>query len=266
MNKKGLLAAFLFLIMLSFTTALVIADETADTPTAPENVAVDAEGTPYPEGGPPDLYTSIEDKQQKLESDPDSKGIQNALAKLRRNLERALERLGIGSDDSPDTAEPPESPEMTDENEEISPETVAMDSEGNPYPEGGPPGLYNAIIDKQTKLASDPDNKGLQNSLEKLRRNMEKNLDKRGIERDSGDVETDTDTTVDQAAVEKPLKTEKIEKVGRPEKTEKPAKPEKPERPAKPEKPERPTKPEKPERPAKPEKPEKPERPERPNK
>jgi len=47
-------------------------------------------------------------------------------------------------------------------------------------PEDGPPGLINAIEIHMEKLEEKPDNKGLQNSLEHLQKNLDRWLDKHG--------------------------------------------------------------------------------------
>ncbi len=171
------------------------ADTPTDTPPDP-SVAHDAEGNPYPTGGPSGLYQAIVDKQQKLESDPTNPGLTNALNRLRRNLERSLAVRGIdmeppaAGDDAGDTMNVAEAgpddtlPEGGSDTptDSLPDPSVAHDAEGNPYPTGGPSGLYQAIVDKQQKLESDPTNPGLSNALNKLRRNLERSLAKRGIE------------------------------------------------------------------------------------
>ncbi|HBE92916.1 MAG TPA: hypothetical protein DDW55_10445, partial [Gammaproteobacteria bacterium] len=75
------------------------------------------------------------------------------------------------------------------------PDDVARDAEGYNYPEGGPNGLYRSIADKQDKLGETVEyvegvpvvtpgegNHGHQVALDKQRRNMERKLDKDGIE------------------------------------------------------------------------------------
>jgi hypothetical protein len=48
----------------------------------------------------------------------------------------------------PAVGEPPEEVEPLP----VLPEGIALDNNGDPYPEGGPAGLYNAIVDKEQRL------------------------------------------------------------------------------------------------------------------
>lgn len=266
MGRKQLFAAIVIsgIVAISPVLAVSAVDETTTPPVIdnPDNVAVDVDGVPYPEGGPEDLYDAIEDKQEKLNNDPEQQGLENALSRLRRNLERVLEGVGIGADtpDTPDTPNDIVDPE--------NPDNVAVDAGGNPYPEGGPAGLYRAIEDKQAKLLLDPDNPGLNNALNKLRNNLEKQLEKRNIPMDSGVVVGGEMERVEKKErVEKTARVEKADRPDKPMKVERMSKPERPvkvERPAKPERPAKVERPAKPERPTKPEKPVKPEKPNRP--
>ena len=295
MRKKQLLTAVVLAAMMAIPSTMAFATvddttppvidnlETPDAPGNPDNVAVDVDGTPYPEGGPADLYEAIEDKQDKLDTNPEHKGHENALSRLRRNLERALSEIGIG-DDAPDTPDTLDTPEGIEDPE--NPDNVAVDAEGTPYPQGGPAGLYTAIADKQAKLLADPNNPGLNNALSRLRGNLEKQLDKRGISMDS-EIELDAEAGEEVASVEKKEKVakkervekkervakkervekkERVAKAERPEKRTKVEKPSKPERPARAERPSKPERPVKAERPSKPEKPVKVERPSKPTK
>jgi hypothetical protein len=249
-------------------------EEIEPLPTLPEGIALDNDGNSYPEGGPAGLYNAIVDKQQKLGMtgiyDNDGNlvdviyeggnyGQQNALSRLRANLERKLNKDGLTDDGTevpeveplPDEvvelAEVPEVPEdvPTDEPIPALPEGVAFDSDGNAYPDGGPAGLYNAITDKQQKLGMegvyDVDgnlesvsyeggNSGQQNALSRLRANLERKLKKLGLFDEAPDV-PDTgdlgDTELETLAVSAELgissKSEKVAKV----KVEKNQKPEK---------------------------------------
>ena len=295
-------------------------------PVLPEGVALDSEGTAYPEGGPAGLYNAIVDKQQKLgmtgDYDADGKllgityqgtnhGQQVALARLRENLERKLKKQGL-LEDAPEIPELEETAESAAVEVSESPEAgnteateplpvlsanIAADSEGNPYPEGGPAGLYNAITDKQQKLgmegvyggdgslesvAYEGTNSGLQTALTRLRGNLEKKLKKLGLFDETPDL-ADTGEPVATPAVEelaiaaelgvseknsRPIKST-IEKSQKPTKLEKTAKlervsrPEKVQRVEKPQRPEKITRVEKPQRPEKITRVEKPQRPEK---
>ncbi|MEN8200630.1 MAG: hypothetical protein ABFR63_11225, partial [Thermodesulfobacteriota bacterium] len=193
MRKKELIKASLLIGVMIITPNLApAAVDTAEPPpidnqtppdtlVIPANVAMDADGIPYPTGGPEDLYEAIEIKQVQLKINPDHYGHQNAISRLRRNLERVLKELNL-TDDVPDN---PETPEAIDDPETIdTPANVAMDADGNQYPEGGAPGLYRAIENHQARLETDSDNPELNDSLNHLRNNLEKQLEKRGIPMD----------------------------------------------------------------------------------
>ncbi|MCK5360886.1 MAG: hypothetical protein KAJ95_09690 [Gammaproteobacteria bacterium] len=252
-------------------------EEIEPLPTLPEGIALDNDGNAYPEGGPAGLYNAIVDKQQKLGMtgiyDADGNlvdviyeggnyGQQNALSRLRANLERKLNKDGLGDDGTEvpeieplpeevvELAEAPESPDALDDvpTDELAPalaEGVAFDSDGNAYPEGGPAGLYNAITDKQQKVGMegvyDVDgnlesvsyeggNSGQQNALSRLRANLERKLKKLGLFDETPEV-PDTvdlgDTEVETLSVSAELgissRSEKVAKV----KVEKSQKPEK---------------------------------------
>lgn len=298
-----------------------------------DGVARDADGYAYPEGGPAGLYRSIVDKQNKLgetveydaNGDPivtpgsGTYGHQVALEKQRRNLERKLEKEGVefGAPEDDVEIQPVDDvtttggnelevtkleslegeggepdidlPELT--GEELS--RLAHDVEGEPYPEGGPKGLYKAIVDKQDKLGErveiDVDtgdktvvqdgsgNGGLGNALGRLRANLERKLEKMGMlddtpETPDGDldgIEAVSLGVKQRGKSGKPDtvtvsgKSQKPQRVSRLEKTSKPVKPERVEKAAKVE---RVQKPEKVTRVAKPEKPVKVSRVQRPEK
>ncbi|MDH3375572.1 MAG: hypothetical protein OEQ39_01210 [Gammaproteobacteria bacterium] len=84
-----------------------------ELPELDTSVAQDADGVVYPQGGPSGLYVAIADKQAKTESSPSNFGLSNALDKLRRNLERALTKLGIGDDGVADTMDDTDEPHDT---------------------------------------------------------------------------------------------------------------------------------------------------------
>ena len=165
------------------TETLPLAEIVEPAPALPEGVALDNEGNAYPDGGPAGLYNAIVDKQQKLgmtgiynaegnlvdvSYEGTNHGQQVALERLRENLERKLKKQGL-LEDAPDVPEVEETTEVLGEGVDVTespeagnaeateplpvlPADIAADSEGNPYPEGGPAGLYNAITDKQQKL------------------------------------------------------------------------------------------------------------------
>lgn len=222
------------------------AAEIEPQPSLPEGVALDNDGNAYPQGGPAGLYNAIIDKQQKLgmtgvyDSDGNlvsityegsNHGHQTALSRLRENLERKLNKQGLLDDGAgvPDgeplqgeiaaLTEIPQAQEGAVEElvpQTSLPEGVALDNDGNPYPEGGPAGLYNAIVDKQQKLGMegvyDTDgtldsvtyegsNSGHQTALSRLRENLERKLKKLGLFDDTPEV-PDTVDAGDTPAVE----------------------------------------------------------------
>ena len=95
-----------------------------------------------------------------------------------------------------------------------TPENVARDADGYEYPEGGPGGLYRSIADKQAKsgetvkydtegnptVTPGGGNHGHQVALEKQRRNMERKLDKEGIEYGAPEIEPEPLPDTDLAA------------------------------------------------------------------
>lgn len=289
-----------------------------------DGVARDAEGYAYPEGGPSGLYRSIVDKQDKWGETVDvddqgnrtvnpgdgNQGHQVALEKQRRNLERKLDKEGIeygapdedveiqpvddvsttGGDEQSiakmelfdgEGGEPEiELPDLT--GEELS--RLAHDVDGEPYPEGGPKGLYKAIVDKQDKLGERVEidaegvktveqdgsgNGGLGNALGRLRANLERKLDKLGLLEDKpdrlpeGDLDGieavtlgvkergksgKTERVVITGKSQKPARASKVEKV---QKVDKPQRVEKAARVERFQKPEKVTRVEKPEKPVK---------------
>jgi hypothetical protein len=321
--------------------ALVDIPETGELPAELEiipilqlDVALDSDGNAYPEGGPAGLYNAIVDKQQKVGMvgvyDADGNlvdvnyegtnyGLQTALARLRENLERKLSKQGLDDDgaevpeieplpeEAGELAELPEALEEgpADDLEPLPalPEDVALDNDGNAYPEGGPAGLYNAINDKQQKLGMegvyDVDgnlesvtyeggNSGLKTALLRLRENLERKLKKLGLSDGTAEVPetgdlgdataleglatTDADIskqTVKTAKVrieksQKAEKTAKPEKTARTERVERTAKISKPVRVERVERPQKPTKITRVERPQRPEKIARVEKPQRP--
>jgi hypothetical protein len=218
----------------------------------PEGVALDNDGNAYPEGGPAGLYNAIVDKQQKVGMEGTfntegnlegvaysggNQGQQNALSRLRTNLERKLRKLGLLEEAPTDV--PDEMPGDIVDNGDLddapaTPEISAATS-----------------LDTDTqRLAVDRGAKA-----EKVAK-VEKAAKPTRVER----VEKPQKIT----RLEKPQRPEKVnrvEKPQRPEKVTRVEKPQKPEKVARVEKPQRPQKPEKPAKPAKPEKPQKPERP-----
>jgi hypothetical protein len=309
-------------------------EEVEPLPTLPEGIALDNDGNAYPEGGPAGLYNAIVDKQQKLGMtgiydlegnlveviyEAGNHGQQNALSRLRANLERKLNKHGQLDDvteapeieplpeDLVELAEIPEALEEVpvDELEPVAalPEGVALDKDGNAYPEGGPAGLYKAITDKQQKVGMegvyDGDgslvdvtyeggNTGQQNALSRLRANLERKLKKLGLFDETPEV-PDTGDLVDAPVVEelaisaelgistqsvkvskakveksqKPEKAAKLEKVTKIERVEKTTKPVRLERVERPQKPTKVTRVERPQRPEKIARVEKPQRPEK---
>lgn len=290
-----------------------------------DGVARDAEGYAYPEGGPSGLYRSIVDKQDKSGETVDvddqgnrtvnpgdgNHGHQVALEKQRRNLERKLDKANIkygapdedveiqpvddvsttGGDEQGiakmelfegESGEPEiELPELT--GEELS--RLAHDVDGEPYPEGGPKGLYKAIVDKQDKLGErvvidevedvktveqdGSGNGGLGNALGRLRANLERKLDKMGLLEDKPDTlpegnldgieavtlgvkergkSGNTERVVITGKTQKPARASKVEKV---QKVDKPQRVEKAARVERFQKPEKVTRVEKPEKPVK---------------
>ena len=306
-------------------------------PSLPEAVALDNDGNVYPPGGPAGLYNAIVDKQQKLgmtgvyDADGNLEGIvyegsnhghQTALSRLRENLERKLNKQGLLDDgtevadvdplkvETDGLAEIPETLEEgpADELEPLPalPQGIALDSDGNPYPEGGPAGLYNAIVDKQQKLGMDGvydadgnlesvtyegSNTGHQTALARLRENLERKLKKLGLFDDTPAV-PDTVDPADAAAVEKlavsaelgiskqgvkaikanidksnkPEKLVKLEKATRVEKVERVEKIAKPVRIERVERPQKPARVNRVERPQRPQKVTRVEKPQRPEK
>jgi len=318
-------------------------EEIEPLPVHPE-VAVDNDGYAYDgpaydgpayEGeGPAGLYNAIIDKQQKLgmtvtydvDGNPievnyegSNHGHQTALARLRENLERKLDKLDDGAE-IPEVEPLPEEvaalseiPEVPEEGpaDELElqpalPEGVALDNDGNAYPEGGPAGLYNAITDKQQKLgmegvydvdgnlesvAYQGSNTGLKTSLARLRENLERKLKKLGWIDDAPEV-PDTGGLGDTPAVEelavaaelgvskrsvkasraridrsqKLEKSVKLEKATRAEKAVRVEKASKPVRAERVERPQKPAKVTRVERPQRPEKISRVEKPQRPEK
>lgn len=306
-------------------------------PSLPEGVALDNDGNAYPPGGPAGLYNAIIDKQQKLgmtgvydadgnlESiiyEGSNNGQQTALSRLRENLERKLNKQGL-LDDGTEVPDVEPLPVETDGLAEIAealeqgpaneleplpalPEGVALDNDGNPYSEGGPAGLYNAIVDKQQKLGMegvyDADanlesvtyegsNSGHQTALARLRENLERKLKKLGLFDDAPEV-PDTVNAGDTPAVEelavsaelgiskqavkatrakidrsnKPEKLVKLEKEPRVEKVERVEKISKPVRIERVERPQKPARVNRVERPQRPQKVTRIEKPQRPEK
>ena len=170
------------------------------------------EGPAYEGEGPAGLYNAILDKQQKLgmtvtydlngnplevNYEGSNHGHQTALARLRENLERKLNKLDDGAEIQPLPEDISEVGRLDEEVEPmpVLPEDVALDNNGDPYQGGGPAGLYNAIVDKQQKLRMegvyDADgnlenvtyegsNTGQQTALARLRENLERKLKKLG--------------------------------------------------------------------------------------
>ena len=322
--SKHLYAAIMVALVLGVSVTLpsFAVDDVEPLPVIPEDIALDNDGNAYPEGGPAGLYNAIIDKQAKLGMMVDAEGNvtyegtnpghQVALARLRTNLERKLNKDGL-LDETPDIEPLPEDiPEVGGLDEEIDPlptvpvlpEDVALDNEGNAYPEGGPGGLYNAIIDKQTKLGMTVDaegnvtyegtNPGHQTALARLRTNLERKLNKDGLLDETPEVpDVPEDPAVEELAIsaglgvskqsvkaakvriEKSQKLDKVakaEKMTRTERVERPQKPTKITRVEKPQRPEKITRVEKPQRPEKiarvekPQKPEKIQKPQKPQK
>jgi hypothetical protein len=200
----------------------------------------------------------------------------------------------------------PEGGELPGDTEPLPtlPEGIALDNDGNAYPEGGPAGLYNAITDKQQKLgmedvydadgnlesvAYEGTNSGQQNALSRLRANLERKLKKLGLFDETPEVPDTGDlgdapvveelavsaelgiskqsVKVSNARIEKSLKTEKatkVEKIAKPVRAERVEKPQKPTKVTRVERPQRPEKIARVEKPQRPEKPQKPVKPERP--
>ena len=206
------------------------ADETEALPVQPQNVALDNDGNPYPEGGPAGLYNAIVDKQQKLgmeavhdadgnlESvtyESNNSGHQTALARLRENLERKLKKLGLFDGGT-------EVPDMVDAGDTPAIEELAVSNEL---------GISKQSV-KATRAKIDKSKKP-----EKLVK-LEK-----------------------ATRLEKVERVEKISKPVRVERLERPQKPVKVNRVERPQRPQKVTRVEKPQRPEKPQKPVKPERP-----
>jgi hypothetical protein len=179
--------------------------------------------------------------------------------------------------------DPPDGITDTTEPEPPDPSTVALDAEGNPYPQGGPSGLYGAITDKQVKTADGGGSPGNANALSRLRGNLNRWLQKKGLLGDDppdaggGDPEIPGDEGIAgdkgkaalavpgasgksfkldgsanpqrPAKIDKPVKREKIDKPIRPAKIDKPVRPAKIDKPSRPQKIARPAKPEKPDKP-----------------
>jgi len=248
-----------------------------------DTVAHDVDGVDYPLGGPPGLYNAIVDKQLKTASNPDKPGWQNALNRLRRNLERKLAKLGIGGEEAPDGMEG-ETPIDAD---------IVTDETG---------GDADDLDDGRDTTESTTDSMASESDLDDGRDSTETTTDSMASESDLDDGRDTTESMTDAAASEsaataaarsnsarkssdvrleksrglkgkkvaKVENTARIDKVERAQRLERPAKPNKPtraERPSKPEKiarvqrPDRPTRPNKPEKPLRPQKPEKPNRP-----
>ncbi len=302
-------------------------------PSLPEGVALDNDGNAYPIGGPAGLYNAIIDKQQKLGMtgvyDADGNlvsityeslnhGQQMALSRLRENLERKLNKQGLLDDgtevveveplsvETEELAEIAEAPADETEPLPVQPQNVALDNDGNPYPEGGPAGLYNAIVDKQQKLGMEAvhdadgniesvtyesNNSGHQTALARLRENLERKLKKLGLF-DGGTEVPDMVDTGDTPAIEelavstelgiskksvnatraridrskKPEKLVKLENATRVEKVERVEKIAKPVRVERLERPQKPVKVNRVERPQRPQKVTRVEKPQRPEK
>ncbi len=302
-------------------------------PSLPEGVALDNDGNAYPIGGPAGLYNAIIDKQQKLGMtgvyDADGNlvsityeslnhGQQMALSRLRENLERKLNKQGLLDDgtevveveplpvETEELAEIAEAPADETERLPVQPQNVALDNDGNPYPEGGPAGLYNAIVDKQQKLGMEAvhdadgniesvtyesNNSGHQTALARLRENLERKLKKLGLF-DGGTEVPDMVDAGDTPAIEelavstelgiskksvnatraridrskKPEKLVKLENATRVEKVERVEKIAKPVRVERLERPQKPVKVNRVERPQRPQKVTRVEKPQRPEK
>lgn len=211
--------------------------------------------------------------------------VREEVSNLQRNSDLLPDRTGLSDYDllDPKNPTPPDEPDgITDntEPEPPDPSSVALDAEGNPYPQGGPPGLYNAIIDKQVKTADDGGSGGNTNALSRLRRNLNRWLQKKGLLDDGQEPPTGPEETTDNGAPDSDtsgsrkkaaldakevsgttLKSNGSAKPERPARIDKPARPEKVSKPVRPAKIDRPSKPQKIARPARPEKPYKPHRP-----
>jgi hypothetical protein len=225
------------------------AEEPPAPPMLPEGVALDNDGNAYPEGGPAGLYNAIVDKQQKVgmegtfDAEGNLEGVaysggnqgqQNALSRLRSNLERKLKKLGLLEEAPTDV--PDEIPGDIVDNGDLddapaTPEISAATS-----------------LDTDTqRLAVDRGAKA-----EKVAK-VEKAAKPTRVER----VEKPQKIT----RLEKPQRPEKVNRVEKPQRPEKVTRVEKPQKPEKVARVEKPQRPQKPEKPAKPEKPQKPERP-----
>jgi len=134
----------------------------------------------------------------------------------------------------------------------VDPATVATDADGNPYPSGGPSGLYQAIVDKQEKTAEGSDHagqSGLLNALGRLRANMERMVGAADTP-DSVETEASTDTpdAVDTAdgtdTADTPTRVSSLDRPHSVDRIDHPARPERPDRPDHPSRPEHPDRPE----------------------
>jgi hypothetical protein len=117
----------------------------------------------------------------------------------------------------------------------VDPATVATDADGNPYPSGGPSGLYQAIVDKQEKTAEGSDHpgqSGLLNALGRLRANMERMV--------GADTPDSVDTADSTDTADAPTRVSSLDRPHGVERIDHPAHPDRPDRPNRPERPDRP--------------------------
>jgi hypothetical protein len=214
-------------------------EELEPLPTLPEGIALDANGDPYPAGGPPGLYTAITDKEQKLGMvgvydaegnlvdvtyEGGNSGQQNALSRLRANLERKLKKL-VSFDETPEV------PDTGDLDDTPVVEELAVSAELGISKQSVK--VSKARIDKSQKLEKAV-------KLEKVTKveRVEKTAKPTRVERLERPQKPTKVTRVERpqrpekiARVEKPQRPEKISRVEKPQRPEKPQKPEKPERP-----------------------------------
>ena len=219
-------------------------EELEPLPTLPEGIALDKDGNVYPEGGPAGLYNAITDKQQKLgmegvyDADGNlenvsyeggNSGQQNALSRLRANLERKLKKLGLFDE----TPEVPDTGDLGD----TEVEALAVSAELG----------ISSQSEKVAKVKVEKSQKAEKAvKIEKVSKveRVEKIAKPIRVER----VERPQKPTK-VTRVERPQRPEKISRVEKPQKPEKVARVEKPQRPEKTQRPEKPQKPVKPERP-----------------
>jgi hypothetical protein len=117
----------------------------------------------------------------------------------------------------------------------VDPATVATDADGNPYPSGGPSGLYQAIVDKQEKTAEGSDHpgqSGLLNALGRLRANMERMV--------GADTPDSVDTADSTDTADAPTRVSSLDRPHGVDRIDHPAHPDRPDRPNRPERPDRP--------------------------